>query len=383
MTISAQTVRASVAGTALDVTDATVTLDEGVAPYAVATFTVPFTLDTADLVDPRNDPRVGIILQQTFTGSDTLGDISDQFGGAVTIAQLSTLWSGLDLYQIGETLRQPWNATPYIQTQTRTLDLGIRSRSIDHAAGTISITATSDEARLTDYALLRDTPIMPDSYSVADAVRLVLRTAIPGAVLDTSGAIGTVEYEAAIWQPGQTAWSYLSPLTASQNLRLWCDEHRVWHLEHPEDVVTSYPVALKIETGFGDGTAITIDDSIDRDNGLWFDGCVITYKWTPFGGGSQEVAYDVAGDASSSKVMSLTLDTPYPGPGEAAARLAKVTQLGWVIQGTRVSDFLVSPAALVSVHIAASPPTNYVGQVSAVSWSLPGGEMTLRTRDLS
>jgi hypothetical protein len=390
VTISRQTIQAAVAGTAVEVTDASVSLDETRAPYAVADFTVPYTEDAADLLDPRTGPRVHLTMQQAFMGAGTLADLTAAAAPGGTIADLSARWSGMNLGDITETLATPWNSVaPTTSTDTRRLNLTIRSRDVNHRDATIRVRATSDEAILTAYALMRDAPVMPDSYDVADAVRLVLRTVIPGAVLVVDGVTGDVEPEAAVWNPGKGAWDYLSPLIASHGLRLWCDENRTFYLGDPTTATwpSQRAVALSTEDAIAPWLINTIDasDGVDLDSGLWFDGCVVTYRWTPWteaGTGTPQIAHDVAGPSNATSVLAIDRsDTPYPGPGEAAARLSKVEQLGRVITGTRVSDFMTGPRALASFHTSAT--NNLTGYVTSVQWSFPEGTCTLRPRDMS
>jgi hypothetical protein len=394
MTVSTQNIRATVAGIAVPIIESNVTLDETRAPYAVADFTVPFTEELADLLDPRTGARVSIIMQQSFRGSETLGDISATLSPTDTLGDLSAAWAGMDLADLTTLWSHLWNPGGALDDahylQSRTFDLSIRARDIDHLASTVRVRATSDESILTGYALLRDNPAMPDSYAVEDAVRLVLRTVLPGASLIVDAPTAPVEPEAAIWAPGRGAWEYLSPLTASQGLRLWCDEHRTWRLGNP--AVADWPGAqsfrLVVEQPDypwpDENNATTVEDTVSLDDGLWFDGVVVTYRWTPWtvdGTGTPQVAYDVAGPSDARNVMSVDLrDTPYPGPGEAAARLAKVSQLGRVISGTTRSDFRVGPRSLVAYH--SSSTNNLTGWLAAVSWSLPDGTMRIRMRDM-
>lgn len=391
MTVSQQGIRASVDGTPLDIIDATVTLDETVAPYAVADLTIPYREDVADLVDPRGGVRMSVILSQTFRGSHTLGDITAQIGPGAHISDLSTLYSGLTLAGVTAMYDTPWNVPNNQPTQFRILDLSVRSRNVDHRAGTIRVRATSDESLLIAYALMRSTPVMPDSYNVVDAVQLVLRTVIPGASLVVMGATGNVQPEAAIWNPGKGAWSYLEPLLSSQGLKLWCDEHRTWYLENPQTaswwMLPAYQLSIDAPGSpfAASDNGITASDLVDLDDGLWYDGCVITYRWTPWtptGNGTPQVAYDIAGPATATKVLAVErTDTPYPGPGEAAARLAKVSRLGQVIAGSAVSDFTATPRAVFAFH--SSPTDNPTGRLSAVTWTLPDGTMQIRTRDIT
>lgn len=376
-------INATVGTTTIKVESASVSLDEARAPYADATFVTPYTEALASALDPRNQPRVNLVLRQNFIGSKTLGDLSAVFPNPQTLAAISTAWAGKTLSQVGDLYRVVWNPPgSYLPTTVRTLDLTVRSRQVDHLAATITVRATSDEPLLTDYALLRSTPVMPDSYSVVDAVKLVLRTVLPGAVLVATGATGTVLPESAVWRPGVSGWEYLSPLTSSKGLRLWCDEHRIWYLGDP--LTAAWPAqggtSLSVQ-GFST-TAWSADDAINLDDGLWFDGVVVAYRWTPDAGGTSQVAYDYAGLTSARNVLTIERnDTPYPGPGEASARLGKVRQLGRVIGGTRAADYTVGPGGAATYRGSATNTLS--GKVAAVVWDFPDGGMSVRTRNMT
>lgn len=119
----------------LTVQGGSATLDEGWAPYAQTTLTVGVPATLADLaaIDPRLEPRV------TITGSDG--------------------------------------------TTTRTFDLALRGRKVNHNDATISLTLTSDEMLLQGYRRIAST---------ADASPLVdqasLRAVIDNHVLNLFGA---------------------------------------------------------------------------------------------------------------------------------------------------------------------------------------------------
>jgi hypothetical protein len=127
--------------------------------------------------------------------------------------------------------------------------------------------------------------------------------------------------------------------------------------------------------------AYDADDSVNLDDGIWYDAVIVTYRWNPYGGGATQVAYDVAGPAAPLNVMSVMRDdTPYPGPGEAAARLGKVSKLGRVISGTARANYQAGPRGAASWH--SSPTDNLTGSIAAVRWTFPDGAMAVRTRDM-
>lgn len=129
---------ATVGATALPISQGKITLAEDWSPYCQASFTVPIADDSViEQINPRENQRVVVTATEGVSGT------------------------------------------------TRTFDLGVRSRSVDQADGTITIEAESDEALLFDYAPLAvdNTPRTYESDFRA-LVNYVLNKAIPGAALE-------------------------------------------------------------------------------------------------------------------------------------------------------------------------------------------------------
>lgn len=373
MTVSELRATVRVGTWSADVTDLVVELDESAAPYARADFVVPLTPDVLDVLEPRTSPppRVQIRVMQRFTGSVPLAEMSADHAG-MTLADVSALWAGETLAGITGAYARPWNATTR-PTLTRTLTLSLRARTPDYAAGTVRVIATSDEQRLVDYGLMETSSVTPGSSTVLSAVQLALARAIPSAVLVTTHGGQTVTADALVWEPGISAWSYLEPITASAGLRLWCDELGAWHLEPPETIITPGTAVLA-----STGTVLDIEEDVSREDGPWHDGVVVTYEWTD-GSGVRRVQHDTAGD-NATRVLRVVHDRPYPGPGEAAARLRKARGGGRVMTVRAVLDPSVTPAQAASITPPGIPSQS--GWVAAVRWDVAAAEMTVRTRDL-
>lgn len=352
---------------------AVLSLDEGRVPFGRVELTVPYDPATVGVLDPRDDPRLIVHLERRFSGSDPVSVLSAEFAGKKA-SDVSAAWAGLRAADITGRYGHPWNAFGFRATQRRRMDLSIRSRRVDHAAGTVALVAATDEALLQDYALLSATPISPSVLTVRGAVELALSRAVPGAVLPGAEGAQTITAESAVWQPGVSAWDYLSSLTASAGLRLWCDEARVWHLAAPETIITPGQVSLAADQSV---TAAT--DTISRDESLWADGVVVTYTWTD-ASNVRQVRHDVAGDANASRVLHVELNRPYPRAGEAAARLRKLRALGRVLDVEAVADPSVYPAMAASLTVPGTPLQS--GWVSSVTWRVPEDRMTVTTREL-
>ena len=373
----------------LNVLDAEVTLDESWSPYAQARLTCAIPpLGSLDDIDPRLGRRVRIRLQQTFGESEPISVLTtawswpglypgpDLFmpfypepaaGVRFKLADLTTVLADTFLNGLSATYGQPYNAFGTRASTRRSLDLVLRSREVDHATGTMRLAAASDEALLQDYGLVATTATSAGSSSVRAICAWVL--AKVGLVLYPGSADGTVTDST--WSPGQNAWDYLRPLVDAVGLRLWCDDRRNFYLTEPIDGTAG---GLSISAKY----ATTATDALDRERD-WYDAVVITYRWRDAAGNDQ-TAYDTAAVAGYSKVLALTYDRPYPGPGAAAAMLSRVSGRGRQQTLGAVNDYSVAPGMALTITLPNAPIQT--GLLAAVTWQVPGDEMRLTTRDL-
>lgn len=313
------TATATLAGVDLDLLELQVSLDEAWAPYGRATLTAAAPdLATLTAINPRTGTR-----------------------GTLRLAG-------------------------------RTFDLGVRSRTINHDEGTLTLELATDEALLQDYARVATTVYAP-GYTTARAAAAYALAQI-GATLTAGTADATIDPASSQWAPGTTAWDYLDTIVQAAGLRLWCDERRVWRLDASGDLASG-----DIELTYT-GNLTSGADTISRD-AAWYDAVVIVYSWVDTTG-AQKTSYETASVAGFSKVLTVTRDTPPPRNG-AAARL-----LAWCRQGkarsltlSAVSDYSLTPTQTCTVLLPSGTPMQY-GAVSAVSWDWASGEMAVRTRAL-
>jgi hypothetical protein len=307
------------AGQSLELREGTVTLDEAWAPYGQVSVTCPMpSLAALAAINPRSGVRASLTVEG------------------------------------------------------RTFDLGVRARTIDHAAGTLALQLATDEALLQDYALVATTAYAPGYTTVRAAAAYALGKI--GATLTAGTADANIDPTASVWTPGQTAWDYLEAMVQAGSLRLWCDELRVWRLDASGDLASG-DIVLTYDTNLTAGA-----DTISRD-AAWYDAVVIVYSWVD-SAGAQRTSYETASVAGFSKVLTVTRDTPPPRNG-AAARL-----LAWCQQGrarsvalSAVSDYTISPTQTCTVVLPNGTPYQY-GAVSSVAWDLTTDEMAVATRAL-
>lgn len=366
----------SVASHVLQIKSGSVALDEAWSPYCqlTAVCILPDD-DVLDDIDPRiAGVRVRAAVEQVFGEGGDLADYSAEF----PTGKLSTLtaWlAGRSLLSLSTRFVRPWNGFGLRSGTSRSFDLTLRGRVIDHAERTLTITASSDEQIAQDFPLVTTTPFTPGYTSVLAIVQDAL--ARIGAVLAPGAADATVEAKASDWLPGVTVWDHTQPVVQQAGLRLWCDERRVWRLETAGKVVAGQ-LQLKPTTPESSGTLTRLEDSITRDGG-WYDAVVISYEWIDALGATQR-AYDVAAEANYTKALVLEYKTAYPGPGAARRVLDRRLGRGRVLDIGAVSDYRATPGMATTVTPPDAPAQT--GFISSVEWTFGDKEMHVGTRGL-
>jgi hypothetical protein len=331
--IMAPTITATLStGLVLDVKSATITLDEARAPYVDASITCAApdgaTLQT---IDPRIGQRVVV----------QLDDRASLFG-------------------------KP--------SETRRFDLFLTSRQFGIAGGELQLALSSDESVLIDRGLLLNNV---KDWGATSARALV------GKVLSSLGyylAAGTddaiIDPLSAVQSPGQSYWDFLDGTLQGANLRLWCDELRVWRLDDKSKIA---PGQLSLAYG---GTITGLNDGIGLDES-YADAIVVKYSYET-DAGNAETAYEAfpPGATDVQRVAVIPFSSR-PGVDGAARRLLRRLQgRGRVLSTEAVSRFLVTPTQSFLATLPDGAPVQ-TGLVSAVTWSFPADRMTVRSRELT
>ena len=410
MTISAHDIEAWVGTTRLGVIDATITLDETWNPYAQASVTLPLDKDIIDQLDPRTGARIKLYATQSYgvsdklsaltatytggtiaditavwtgktigelsawyfvpynaSGSNTFATLSSLYGGD-TIADITDDWEGLYFWEISELYSRSYPSGIFNNAR-RGFDLVIRSRTVNINDATITLDLASDEALLQDLALVQNINFSPATTDLRTIVNGVLARIDEGLV--AGAATATVEADATIWAPGQTAWDYLTTMTAEAGLKLFCDERRRWYLV--EDTFTNDG---QVEL-FSNETITDADEVISRDNEDWYDSVVIKYTWVN-DLGETIVNYDTAAVPEYQKTRLIEIESLYPGSGAAQRILDRAISRGRQKDITAVSNYRVTPTTACTIYITGYPTEE--GYVRSVAWAFPGDTMTVTTR---
>jgi hypothetical protein len=370
MTVSRHDITASILGNDIPVIDATITLDENWSPYVQATITAPILdEEIIELLDPRDNPHVILKVQKSYGQSDKVFRFSTEYAGK-KLSDFSTLWAGKFLQDLSNEYYFAYNDFGIIASEDRQFTLALREININYLRSEISLNLSSDEGLLLDYARVANTIYTSPNTSIRVITQYVL--SLIGATLQPGTADAVIPSGAAVWEPGQTAYDYLEPIIQAGALRLFCDEKRDWYLvpdnyEVPGSVNLSY-----LETLTDAGTTIS------RESIEWYDAVVIKYEYVD-PDGNTIIEYDSAG-APGTKVLTLTYNSKFPGAGAAARVLQRAEGRGRVNSISAVNDYTVTPG--ISCSLTMPNADTQVGNVSAVTWELPGDTMAITTRGL-
>lgn len=319
---------------ALDVKDATITLDEGTAPYIAASLTVAAPSGSlVEAIEPRSGQRVTV----------QLDDRASLFGGTST---------------------------------TRTLDLYLTSREHSTTDGQLTLGLASDEQLLIDDALLLKNVRDWSKTSVRALVQAVLTDRGLGTLQADYGAEANIDPAAAVQSPGQPFYDFLLGTLESTNLRLWADEARRWHLTDKGDL---QPGQLSLTF---DGTVTSLRDRIDLTSPDYADALVLRFSYLDASGNPQ-TSYDYArGTATPRKVLRVDFESAPSVAGAAARLLRRSKGRGRTLDHEAVSRFDVTPGQAFIATLPDGAPVQ-TGKVRSVTYSVPDDRMTVTTRELT
>lgn len=227
-----------------------------------------------------------------------------------------------------------------------------------------------DEASLVESGL--DLPFFDGSVVASARYAYLWNGTAQASPSNRIAKINAVAADALIQRPGQSHWDFLEPLMSSIGLRLYCDEARVWRLVDP-----SYNAIAAIAVITNGIHILEISEVRSALNMETYGALVVRYEWVDSGGISRR-AYETAGDPAK-KVREIIVRTA-PGGGGLAARLLKGAQARKRTFPIRMtSNYSLTPTQKVTL----TPPLNapLTAVISAVTWTFPQIETTVRLRD--
>lgn len=171
--------------------------------------------------------------------------------------------------------------------------------------------------------------------------------------------------DAMIWNPGVTAWDWLTPLLTSTGLRLYCNAAAEWILT-TRDAFTSGQVNVSPTNGMT-GAA----DDVDRDDDEWFDSVVIKYAGD---------VYDIANPSGRKTRVYDWSDRAIPAFGGAAQILTRAGGYGRTYGIQAISDYNAEPGKQLVLSVPGQ--ISSAGTVRSVEWTFPDGTMSIGSRGL-
>lgn len=293
----------------LDLTDASVSMDEGRAPRVTASLTAGLSAALADalaVVDPRTGARVEV--QAGYVRPGGVADV------------------------------QEW------------VDLGIRSRTIDHIEGTLSIECAGDEALLIDGSPAVAASVTSSTHSGA-ALAVIAQALSPAPILVATVTGGSVTVD-----PITNRWDTVQDLADRVDAKVYDDGSRTWHFDPSPTAAGSPVLSLTVGTG---GTLLRAAPSLDRDS--WANYVTLRYKWRD----SADVDHQVLATAYIS-------DGPYAITGPSGKRI-------FLHERDTQTTQAAANAAAASV-LARMQTRSQVAHLSAVSayWVAPGSTVRVR-----
>lgn len=381
----------------LNLLDGTITLDDNWSPYAQATIVIP-TPTSITLWDSRvpsngsQPSRVTLTAFQEFCESEPMSTWTADFAHVSDITAAFAHCSDITAAMVNNLWGNP--TTP--AAVYRKFDLAIVNFA-PQDDGTSEVTLTSDEHFATEtqkpFQVAGDTtaiidPTLPAVVNITGmgslrqyiAGKLALWLYFLGAGLKFAPSsfdydLGVLAAITPIVNPNYVPlWDFLAVYVTLTGGRLWCDETRTWHFE---SAPTSAPGTFTFDAS---ASAITWRSSIGRDT-TWYNEVAIVYSWTD----AANVAHvqvdqaTVAGFEFMERTLVQQSNVPYPGPGAAAALLARVITYGNDPTIEAVNDFSVTPGQPASI---AMPTGDFTGVVGAVSWNIGKAEMSVTPRQL-
>ncbi|MGW9345894.1 hypothetical protein ACWGR3_30605, partial [Streptomyces albidoflavus] len=179
--------------------------------------------------------------------------------------------------------------------------------------------------------------------------------------------------DALIWEAGQSAWDFLSPLVQASGLRLVCDEQRVWTLRNEDYTSSATPLDVAWGENLRDGA-----DVIDRDSERWGDAAVTIYTWTDRNGIPQRAVDQYSSVEHPTLVLRYEKDTAYPGPGFSEYAVRRAQTRGREITATIDADWTAKADQPITAHTHGAPVEN--GRTISVQFDSESNDMTVTTR---
>lgn len=364
----------------LQVSEQRVTMDQEWVPYIQADLKCPLGDGAIAVVDPLVDDVWATVEVSRLLGRiDTLADLTRRYRGR-PLSELSAEFTGDHVADVSASTYHDYETPGHPKrSQDRSWRLMLRSSVVDEKNATVSLELDSGEARLFDDAHMAGAAFRAPGATTRDKVNYVLARSGLGPTVTTWGMIpDSAIGDEALWQPGQTAWEFIQQLIRPAGGILWCDDEGDFWLGYGRPSLSTgivgTPTTRTLHSAGVDRSVVNAVSKRSRDEG-WYTAVLLTYT-----GGSSGPVYDFAYTPGvPHRVYKKTFDTIAPPPGWAAVMLAELTGRSGALELLAVSDYAPTPGDEIEF---VSPRGTLTGRCTAVQWSHPTDEMSVRVRSV-
>lgn len=214
----------------------------------------------------------------------------------------------------------------------------VRTYVIDDIEDKVTLTLSSDEVKLQDYANV-GADYAPGAMTINDMMAFAMRKIgetrfIPG-IPDVNA---TIPASATVWRAGQTLDDWLLGAARSLGYEIWYDPSR-----RPTTGETNGWAWYRLdnsgrEPGSAGGSALNFAYGkniiqsalgVDMDSGSYADAVVMIYQWTDSAGASQRQAFYGRPSGAFHKVKTINYQSAAPGGDPSVYMRWRLAQQGW------------------------------------------------------
>lgn len=310
---------------------------------------------------------------------------SPMWQGTIVLPAEDGLVDGFDprIYlRVGVTcyVYDPYNmSNAPVQVLRRAFD--VRSIVRDYVADTVTLTVSSAERRMQDYAYVGGAPSTPGTVDLRARAN-VLAQNVGGVVVSGSLPAFSIADPASRWEPGTTMYDNLAGMARSAGWELYDDAS--WVLvnqsEGVQNVVYTLAVAgartlanaqspLTIAYGANmiDGAA-----GIDLEQGMWADSAMVIYDYQT-ATGARTVNYYGSSAAPYHRTVVERYSQPDPGGVNPASALrTRAQNRGLIMSASTYIDAQLSTNVMPGQRVNVIYPDRAAqGIAQAIRWSYP------------
>jgi hypothetical protein len=320
---------------------------------------------------------VRIVLRRAWAYRALALDLSEAWAGQHA-SDRSTAWAGQHASDLTAAWYAAWGSGDR-PSDTLTADLVVRRRRAVFADATLEVTAVSDELLAQGEHVFAVRPAEP----LSTRIRALLTAAgitVTGEDLTAGDTVTAAALTSNIETFKTSVWDLCSRAAVAAGLRLFCDEHRTWHLLATAAAPTTTVTVTR---------ATMADDTIDLDGdyadayGVLLTGTdagapcfLLTSAPDPLPAGPIRLAFDVE-DHPEITGGVFSVDAR-PTTARLAAQYQRLSSQGRTVTATAPADPTLRPSVAITTGAPSLPALD--GVLAAVTFTIPEDTMNITTR---